>query len=319
MEAVIKEIRHPILLSLILLISSCGPSSDKHSPFNFKESEQGFSLYEDGKTVLFYQKEPKTLGGSYICNNYLHPLFAPNGDTLTEESPADHPYHRGIFWSWHQHYINGQSIGDGWIMEDISQDVTEVQVGTDKHSAFLDLTVLWRSPNHEDGKAYIKENTSIVVHQVKSGIRLMDFEISLLGLVPGVSLGGSDDEKGYGGLCTRIKLPDDLVFTSTDGRVTPQTLQVIAGSWMDFSGSFGPGEGQNGLAILCHPGTPNYPAPWILRQKTSMQNIVFPGRAPVEIPMNQPTRLKYRLVLHAGNVDEIDLPLYQSEYNKTKF
>ncbi len=75
-----------------------------------------------------------------------------------------------------------------------------------------------------------------------------------------------------------LKLPDDLVFTSTDGRVTPDNLQIIAGPWMDFSGTFGAGGEQNGLAILCHPDTPNYPAPWILRQKTSMQNIVFPGR-----------------------------------------
>ena len=319
MDTVIKAIRYSILLSLILFISSCGPSSDQQSPFSFRESDQGLGLYENGKAVFFYQREPKTLAGEYICNNYLHPLFAPNGDTLTEESPADHPYHRGIFWSWHQHYINGQSIGDGWIMEDISQEVVEMNVGTDNKTASMDLTVLWKSPNYEDGKAYIKENTSIVVHWVESGIRFMDFEISLQALVPGVSLGGSDDEKGYGGLCTRIKLPDDLVFTSTDGRVTPQTLQVIAGPWMDFSGSFGSGENQNGLAILCHPGTPNYPAPWILRQKSSMQNIVFPGREPVEISMDHPTKLKYRLVLHAGNADEVDLALFQSEYNKTKF
>jgi len=276
-------------------------------------------LFEKGEAVYFYQKEPKTLAGEYICNNYLHPLLAPNGDTLTEESPADHPYHRGIYWSWHQHYINGKSIGDGWIMEDISQEVVEMKVSTDNHSASLDLTVFWKSPNHEQGKDYIKENTSIVVHQLESGIRLIDFEISLLALVPGVSLGGSDDEKGYGGLCTRIKLPDDLVFTSTGGPVTPQTLQVIAGSWMDFSGSFGTERDQNGLAILCHPGTPNYPAPWILRQKTSMQNIVFPGRAPVEISTDHPTKLKYRLVLHAGNADEVDLASFQMDYNKTKF
>jgi len=319
MDAVIKAIRYPILLSLILLISSCCPSPEKNSPFNFKESDQGLELFEKGEAVYFYQKEPKTLAGEYICNNYLHPLLAPNGDTLTEESPADHPYHRGIYWSWHQHYIDGKSIGDGWIMEDISQEVDEMKVSTDNHSASLDLTAFWKSPNYELGKAYIKENTSIVVHQVKSGIRLIDFEISLLALVPGVSLGGSDDEKGYGGLCTRIILPDDLVFTSTDGPVTPQTLQVIAGSWMDFSGSFGPSGSQNGLAILCHPGTPNYPAPWILRQKTSMQNIVYPGREPVEISIDQPTKLKYRLVLHAGNADDVDLASYQSEFNKTKF
>ena len=315
----IKAIRYSILLSLILFLSSCGPSSYKHSPFSFKESDQGVELFENGKAVFFYQKEPKTLGGEYICNNYIHPLYAPNGDILTEESPADHPYHRGTFWSWHQHYINDQSIGDGWVMEDIANEVVEMQAGTGKTSASLDLKVLWKSPNHKHGKAYIEENTSIVIHHVKSGVRMIDFEISLQALVPGVSLGGSDDEKGYGGLCTRIKTPDDLVFTSTDGRVTPQTLQVIAGSWMDFSGSFSPGGGKNGLAILCHPGTPNYPAPWILRQKTSMQNIVFPGRDPVEISMDHPTRLKYRLIIHEGNADAVDLVMLQSEYYQTKY
>ena len=176
-----------------------------------------------------------------------------------------------------------------------------------------------KPPTSENDKAYIEENTSIVVHQMVSGIRCMDFEISLQALVPGVSLGGSDDEKGYGGLCTRIKLPDDLVFTSTDGPVTPERLQIIAGPWMDFSGSFVSGGEQNGLAILCHPGTPNYPAPWILRQKTSMQNIVYPGRDPVEISMDHPTRLKYRLILHTGNADAVDLVKLQSEYDQTKF
>lgn len=315
----IKAIRYSFLSSLILLISSCGPSSaDKPSPFTAKESEQGLYLYENGKAVFFYRREPKTLGGEYVCNNYLHPLFAPNGDILTEESPADHPYHRGIYWSWHQHYINGMSLGDGWIMEDIAQEVVEMNVGTYNDKASLDLTVLWKSPNYEHGKAYIKENTSIVVHQVVSGIRMIDFDISLQALVPGVSLGGSDDEKGYGGLCTRIKLPDDLVFTSTDGKVTPQTLQIIAGPWMDFSGTFGTGGEKNGLAILCHPDTPNYPAPWILRQKTSMQNIVFPGRDPVEISMDHPTRLKYRLVLHTGTADDVDLVRFQSAYGKER-
>ena len=313
----IKPLRNSLLIFLIVCVSSCGPSSDKGSPFSYKESQQGVELYENGKTVFFYQKEPKTLGGEYICNNYIHPLFAPNGDIITEESPADHPYHRGIFWSWHQHYINDQSIGDGWIMEDISQEVVKTQVSTDKNTASLDLTVLWKSSNYEHGKAYIEENTSIVLHQLKSGIRMIDFKISLQALVPGVSLGGSDDEKGYGGLCTRIKPPDDLVFTSTDGPVTPDSLQVIAGPWMDFSGTFGTGEEQNGLAILCHPGTPNYPAPWILRQKTSMQNIVFPGRDRIAIAMDHPTRLNYRLVIHTGNADTVDLSMLQSEYGKT--
>ncbi len=304
---------------LIPPICSCSPSPKKGSPFSFEEREQGVELSEGGKAVFFYQKEPKLLSGQYLCNDYLHPLLTPDGDTLTEESPADHPHHRGIFWSWHQHHINGQRIGDGWITENISREVVELKTNTDQNTATLDVMVLWKSPNHENGSAYIEENTSIITHRLGNGIRMMDFEISLQALIPGVSLGGSDDEKGYGGFCMRIKMPDDLIFTSTDGPVTPETLQITAGPWMDFSGTYGSGGKQYGLAILCHPGTPNYPAPWILRQKASMQNIVFPGRDPVNIPEDRPVKLKYRLILHAGNADEVDLALLQSEYEATKF
>ena len=271
-------------------------------------------LFEDGKAVFFYQKEPKSLNGEYICNNYIHPLYALNGDTITEEFPADHPYHRGIFWSWHQLYIDTASLGDDWIMQDVTHEVTGIYTGTKQAKAILDLEVAWRSALLENGKVFMKEKTNITVHPLTTGVRAIDFEISLQALIPGISLGGSDDAKGYGGLCARIKLPDDLVFTSTGGAMEPQTLQVSAGPWMDFSGSFGSPEEISGLTICCHPSTPNYPAPWILRPKTSMQNIVFPGRDRVKIATDQPTILRYRLIVHAGNADDLNLAMLQSEY-----
>lgn len=311
--------KYLILTLLTILIIACGPSADKGSPFTFKEGEQGVELFESGKPVFFYQKKPKAISEGYICNNYLHPLYSLEGDTLTEEAPADHPHHRGIFWSWHQHYITGQPIGDGWIMEGISKEVVGLKASTDKQTASLDAKVIWRSANYENGGAYIEEQTSITVHPLKEGIRKIDFKISLKGLVPGVSLGGSDDEKGYGGFCTRIKMPDDLVFTSTGGRVTPETLQIEAGPWMDFSGTLSGGGETCGVAILCHPETPNYPAPWILRQTRSMQNIVYPGRDPVEIPTDRAVRLKYRLVLHQGNADALDLDKLHSDFGATEF
>jgi len=300
--------KHAALVLIFSLTAACGPISEKLSPFSFEESAQGIRLSEKHNPVYFYQKEPRSLSEESICNNYIHPLYALNGDTITEVSPDDHPYHRGIFWAWHQLYMNDQSLGDGWIMKDISQQVTQAGFSTNRKTATLNLNVLWISALYENGKAFLQERTSIVVHKQHAGIRMIDFEISLTALVPGLSIGGSDDEKGYGGLCARIRLPDDLVFTAENGPVTPDRLQVIAGPWMDFSGSFGSGKKQNGLAILCHPDTPNYPAPWILRQKGSMQNIVFPGRERVEISMDNPTILKYQLIIHSGNAGDIDLP-----------
>lgn len=299
-----------------LLMTCCSCHEMQKSPFLFRESDQGIELAENGKPVFFYQRKPKSLTGEYICNNYIHPLFNLNGDVLTEEFPPDHPYHRGIFWTWHQIFVDTNNIGDGWINDGISQDVVKIQTEKYKTEAHFNLEVLWKSSSYPDGKPFMNEQTSIIVHQPESDVRKIDFKITLKALVDGLQIGGSADEKGYGGFCVRLKIPDDLIFTSENGPVTPRELQIESGPWMDFSGGFGNNAGVSGLTILCHPDTPNYPEPWILRQKGSMQNIVFPGQNRVNIPMDKPTVLRYRIIIHNGNAGSVNLPGLQAEYSK---
>lgn len=307
-----------IFVSFIVVMMTCSSSSEmQKSPFSFKETDQGIELLENGKPIFFYQRQTKLLAGQYKCNNYLHPLYSLAGDTLTEESPPDHPYHRGIFWAWHQHYIDNKSIGEGWIVQGISQDVINVQKELINGTAQFNLSVLWKSSSYQNGQPYIEENTNIILYPIESNVRKIDFEISLKALVSGVQIGGSDDEKGYGGLCARIKLPDDLIFTSEIGPVTPQNLQIKAGPWMDFSADFGKNSKVSGLTILCHPSSPNYPEPWILRQKDrSMQNVVFPGRERINVSMNKPIVLRYRIIIHNGNAGSVNIPKLQAEYSK---
>jgi hypothetical protein len=300
----------------LILIFTIGFSACAQTPFTFTENDQGIELSENGKPVYFYQKKPKSKDNKYICNNYIHPLFSIDGDTLTEEFPADHPYHRGIYWAWHQIYIDNKSVSDGWIMENISEVVTHSHLGIQNKLARLDLEVEWKSSLYHEGKSFIQENVTIWVHPLTQGIRLIDFEIRLKALITGISIGGSDDEKGYGGFCARIKLPDNLKFTSSEGAVIPQTLQIKAGPWMDFSGCIGRNDKISGLTIFCHPSTPNWPEPWILRQVTSMQNIVFPGRQRIKIHEDKPVILRYRIALHNGSSGMTDIERLQDDYNK---
>ncbi len=299
-------------INSILLYSCQQQKSD--SAFTFEKQEQGVELKENGHPVFFYQREPKSLDGEYICNNYLHPLYNLKGEVITEEFPADHPYHRGIFWAWHQIYVDDKSVGDGWIMENIEQDVINVKTSSERESAKLEIDVHWKSPNFGDSTPFLNEQTTIRVHPLENQIRKIDFVIALRALVPNVEIGGSDDPKGYGGLCARVKLPDDLTFTSETGKVEPKTEAVIAGPWMDISGTFNENSEPNGITILCHPETNNYPAPWILRSKTSMQNIVFPGRERFEIPTDESLVLYYRIIIHNGNASNIDFDKLQKEY-----
>ena len=308
------KIKTFILFLILIVLVGCGTTFNE--TFVFENTPQGVALYENKQPVFFYQKEPKTPDGVNYFNNYLHPLFSLEGDTLTEEFPSDHPYHRGIFWAWHQLYVNDESIGDGWIMDNISQDVVDLKTKVNKSSAQLSLSVLWKSSLFQQDQPFVREHTTIIVHHLKSGIRAIDFEIDLRALVPGVSIGGANDEKGYGGFCARIKLPENMLFTSEKGQVVPQTLQIKAGSWMDFSAPFGKHGEINGLTVLCHPSTPNYPEPWILRNKSSMQNIVFPGKIRTELSMDKSTVLHYRVIVHNGSSKDMDILKIKAEYEK---
>lgn len=303
----------------VIIILSCAPPKATETPFIISENREGIKLLENDHPVFFYQRHSKASGENNVFNNYLHPLYDLNGDTITEEFPEDHPYHRGIFWAWHQLYIHDKSVGDGWVMEDVVQDVVGLTTKLDEEKAQLNVQVLWKSRIYENEKPFVEENTSITVHPRQTDIRKIDFEISLKALVPGVQIGGSDDFKGYGGFCARIKLPKSLSFTSTNGTIAPQEGQVVAGAWMDFSHYDSARQAESGLAILCHPSTPNYPAPWILRQTGSMQNIVFPGASRISLTMDKPTVLRYRLIVHTGDAGKANIAGLQSEYEQQVF
>jgi hypothetical protein len=305
------------LLVILLVISvRCSTGDSQESPFTVSESEQSLVLEEGGDTVFVYRKVPKSLTGEYICNDYFHPLFDLQGNVLTEEFPADHPYHRGVFWAWHQLYAGGIRLGDGWTNDSISQEVISSSIETDREKALLMANVDWKSDVLGDDTPFMNEKQIVRVYKKESNFRIIDFEIRLKALVRNLELGGSADKKGYGGFCIRLRLPDSLVFTSAEGPVTPQELQIKAGPWMDFSAKFGTGSEITGLAILCPPNIPDYPEPWILRQKGSMQNIVFPGSRLIGIPRERPLVLRYRVIIHNGNAGDIDINHFQQEYAK---
>jgi hypothetical protein len=192
-------------------------------------------------------------------------------------------------------YVGSERVGDGWIQEDIVWDVRQVDI-LEGDSA-IRSHVTWVSPHSEP---FVEETATIRVHPLTDGFRLVDFEIELTALLDSVSLGGSEDEKGYGGFSARVRLPEDVAFTGPRGAIEPIETDVEAGPWVDIS------LGASGIAILQHPSNPGYPQPWILRRAGSMQNPSWPGREPVLLPKGAPLVLRYRIVVHEGGGVSLD-------------
>ena len=110
-----------------------------------------------------------------------------------------------------------------------------------------------------------------------------------------------------------LKLPEDIQFTSTGGEVTAQTEAVEAGHWMNMSGSLATDGGKAGIVIMAHSDNPLPNNQWILRTKNSMQNPVYPGREPVLISTEEPTILRYRLVIYHGDLPDKEIDHWYEE------
>jgi len=283
--------------------------------FTTIKSGEGIEILENGKKVLFYQVRPKSVDGKYERAGFVHPLYSLNEKILTDDMPADHPYHRGIFWAWHQIILNDKNIADGWISENISWKPLQVKVKKRKKRVMLQLQMIWNAePEHNKPTAIVREKTKITVFKSTSQYRILDFDIHLFALADNLKIGGSNDEKGYGGFCLRLKLPRDLTFVSENKVVIPQETPVLAGPWMDFTGSFeGESLPKTGVVVFGYTSGLGHQYPWILRSVTSMQNVPYPGRTPIELS-KKGLRLTYRIIVHDGEMRNEDIEKLYQQY-----
>jgi len=84
---------------------------------------------KDGKIVMSIKERallnyrygisypPKGVDSIFRKSGFIHPLLAPNGDTLTRIHPPDHYHHYGIWGPWTHTQINGQQV-DFWNLGD---------------------------------------------------------------------------------------------------------------------------------------------------------------------------------------------------------
>jgi hypothetical protein len=274
---------------------------------------EGLLVFDSDHPVFYYQKATLSLGGNWPRANYVHPLYGLDGQILTEDFPEDHRHHRGIFWAWHQVRIGDLAAGDPWVCRDFLWDVTSVRASPSDQAITIAADVTWKSPQYTGPNGVmipiVREWTKITASAATPTYRLIDFEITLLALVEKVRIGGSDDEKGYGGFSPRIKLDDPLRFAGTSGEVEPKKTAVTAGKWINVVGD------GYGIAILTHAMNPSPRGEFILRRQRSMQNAVYPGRQPVALSTTAPTVLRYRLVVHRGDLDNHQIDRLQSEYD----
>ncbi len=291
-----NAIAHP-LLCVAILLTSCNTAR-----LDSNVDPQGISISEDGLPVLFFQVQPKSFQGQYERAGYVHPLYSLDGTVITEDFPEDHRHQHGIFTAWHQILVGDSAVANGWMGDNISWRVANVE--TTRGNSYIRVSgeILWWVSLEGKSEAIAKEIVNVTVHESRDGQRVIDYDFRLVQLIDDLRVGGADNDKGYGGFSLRFNLPPDIMFVARGGEVEPKSEPVEAGPWMNMIGSFDGTPAKSGVLVLTHPSNPGHPEPWILRRQKSMQNPVFPGRVPVSVG-KEGLGFRYRLIIHRDGMD----------------
>lgn len=286
------------LTAWLLLASGCAgwPQGEPARRVTAVRNAQGVQLLEAGAPVLFYRRTPEP-GREPWRMHYVHPLHSIAGAVVTEDAPADHVHHRGLFWAWRRILVDGARVADGWVGDRLVLEVGAPRVRLfHDGSAQIDVRATWVVPLDGRPAAIIEENSSIRAYPSTDGQRRVDVEVRLRALRPGVALAGTDDDKGYGGLSMRFANPQ-LVEIESDGRRLRATVAAMdAGASLAFLWPTLPAPWPPRIDAACRVDGQPWTR-WVLRQELSMQNCAFPGPRPVPIPTTGELRLSLGLLV----------------------
>lgn len=260
-------------------------------------ADDAVTLTEASKTVLVYRTKPLDAAAEPGRSNYVSPLYAPDGTALTEDKPGDHPHQRGVWWAWMKVQADGKTVADGWYMKGVSYFVREKRfLGDAEGGGTLTVEVDWMVNSGPELAYVARETTKVTVRPLKAGTRRVEFDTTIASRIDALGLGGSEDDRGFGGFSIRLVDPEHLTFSSGGKTIVPNGAALDAGASMGFAWSGGTNSPAWSVGLACKANGQAVKR-WMLYNDRSMQNCVFPGRAPLVLRKDQTLRLQQTVVI----------------------
>ena len=306
MSYTIKTIVWTITLSCVLLLwIGCQfvlpEQSREKSSYTWRQTDSSIALLDSGQIVwqLNYKKQEG--------KPYFHPLCLPDGTELTCLRPADHLWHRALWFSWK--YIDGLNY---WELElpDGQTEVMNVKTepGRD-YQARIEMTLSYHPPQKP---AVLTEKRILAVSAPdKDGCYHIDWlsiftagqNNVLLDRTPIPGQQGAKSYGGYAGLSVRMaKSTRHWRFLGSEGALKPQTRGDRA-RWVDFGGSIADGKFA-GITVFDHPENLRHPSPWWLSASMPYFSPAVLFHKPYTLAAGKTLTLRYRVLIHTGPADK---------------
>jgi Methane oxygenase PmoA len=293
-----NDARCLISMSLISLGGVAAADNHKVGPaFAWEREETALTLHNHDKTVwrlVFDPNKPKS---------YFHPLASIDGRVMTAFEPADHPWHRGLWWSWK--YINGVNYWEENPKTGKSDGITKLTrshaVTASDFSAHIELDFQYSIPEQ---KPLLLENRFLSISRPDEvGTYVIDWNSKFTATDQPVKLDrtlpshlGGVNYGGYGGLSLRMAVGlEGFSFRTHDGETTAAASHGKSANWVQLADS------TSGITIFDHPTNPRHASPWYLYSGKSM---LFFSPAPLfndslEVAPGQSITFTYQIIVNS--------------------
>lgn len=277
---------------------------DQKPELSWKQNETSLSLLNHGETVWRFNYDKSE------DKPYFYPLRTLNGINLALERPDDHPWHRGLWFSWRM--INGINYWEEDPEKGLSPGRTKImdvkpQLNKD-YSASISLEIEYA----QEGKpAVLHERRKLTISAPNNeGEYTIDWLLEFTANNKTVIL----DQEDYAGLGYRA---DDLELESIeylDSNNWRNDMDLTAhrekAKWMDLSGISRFKNKAAGLAMFDHPSNPRHPSPWYIWYQKGKNAYFVPAflyKKPYHIQAGKSFTLQYRVLVHQekGKFDEL--------------
>jgi HEAT repeat protein/type 1 glutamine amidotransferase len=288
------------------------PKQPKPLNHSWNQTDKELTLFSGDRVVWQWNY------GKDLAKPYFHPIALTDGTVLTAPSPADHPWHRGFWFSWKM--INGVNYWEENPATGKVAGLTDVRAAKvtprPDGSARIDMEITY----HPAGAApVLTEHRLIDVGAAnKSEVYQIDWRSVFAAGEKDVLLQGGTAGGGYAGLSARVsQASSDWILIDSEGRrdvpadSNPQNASDMAvnshgkqARWADFSLIDNNTRQPGGIAILDHPSNPRHPSQW---HNILAANARFGYFSPAmlwsesyRLPAGQRFTLRYRILVHPG-------------------
>jgi hypothetical protein len=300
-----------------LFLNSCQCAAAKHgsntASFRFEEiDDASLGLWQGDQKLLVYNFGEKSLPDVPAAgrrSSYVHPIYGLDGEVLTDDFPADHYHHHGLFWGW-PHVKIGNREYDLWKMRGIRfQFVRWLAKDADTKYARLGVENGWFVRDRQ----VVKEEVWLTVQPASDAGRNIDVTLKWTPL-EAITLGGAEG-KSYGGVTLRFAPRKNTVITGPDGQAK-EDLLIAKMPWADLSATFQGAPGPSGAALFVHPQNPGYPPEWMTREY-GLLAVGWPGVNPLTLSADESATCRYRVWIHRGTLDADKFQEQYQAYSET--